>query len=206
MQQNNKKIRLLIVCLIALVILLIAGSIHSYQNRQVGTIVINYNLSSMSGVRATFNGYTATPVSTTASTQRYTLRHGNYVVRITLAGYKDFSTTLSLRTGETLTVDPSLSLSSNPVLSSASQIVGLNIPASQISTETYFYARTWVAVTLTLPGTDPAVAVAQYVPASQTWQLQLGPGTDFSQTSINSLPQMVQEFLQSNLYVESGAY
>lgn len=202
---NPKMARRITIGLIVLVLLGIIGGIHNYIAGQVGTVNIDYNLTTLSGVNVAFNGKAVKPISATSSTQNYKLHRGTYNVTIGLAGYRSFSTSFTLSTGQDLTVDPALSLTSDPSFTSLNQITGTQNSALTITAQTYFYNKIWAVSTVQLPGTDPAIIVTQYIPATQKWALRLGPGTDFPLKKVDSLPSQVRDFLKDNHYVTNGA-
>jgi hypothetical protein len=193
-----KTISVLLIVLL-LVVAAVLG-ITSYQRTRSGTVAVTINIAQQSAAKVEFNDRPVTPVSRSATSTTYRLAHGSYTVVITDPGYKPFSTQVTIHSGDQLHLSANLQLDSDPTLTQVSQIKDFILPGANIGSVRYFYGMTWAVLTVTLPNTDPAVAVTHYNPATSQWSLVAGPGTFFSPSSLKGVPSQAANYLLSLQY------
>jgi hypothetical protein len=208
---NGSRKKLLIVVLLVVAGLvsigfsLLGGSRNGSPPKQQGKITILYNLPSTQGVSVLFNNKSATQTSSNSSSATYSLAPGSYDLTVSDAGYNQFTANFSLHDNQTIIIDAHLQLAANPTINSIQQIhiPGPTVPGVSILNTVYFYGQTWAAVTVQVNGSR-AVLVAQYSPASQSWDTVLGPGTSFDQGDTQNLPAQISDYLTTNNYVNPG--
>lgn len=180
-----KKSLTTIIVVLALV-MLAAGGVYWWFASQTGTVVVNLS-SSPKDLTITFNGKSVEQKSKSGSVYAFVLPQDTYLLRIQAPGYKPFSVNLQVNTGDQYRVAAQLSFLHDPTIVSPSQIAGLGDGAT-ISDVAYFHGQTWAVVKLTTPVSDPSYAAAQYNPTQNHWSIKAGPGTYFTDFSVQNLP------------------
>jgi hypothetical protein len=203
---SQKAKRIILIWAVVILALIIFGSVESYISRQHGSVVVKISMitdSNTQSLKLSFNNKSY-PVSSLNST--YQLHRGSYVLDITKPGFKAFSTTFNLSTGNNLIINAALQLSSAPTTLSLSNLtIPLGSAGVSITNVVYFYSNTWAIVYMSQDQNSAGIAVAQYDAANQSWSVAIGPGTYFPSSSVQNLPTQVQEYLYSNNFaVEVG--
>lgn len=200
---NVTKNRLTALGIVLLLLIVIVG-FRSYQQHQAGTVVINYTVSKLETNAITFNGKVYTPQSESSTALTYRLHRGSYKLDVNVPGYKLFSTPFAVQTGSELSINAALKFKIDPTIISLQQVNGLDQPSLTLVNVQYFEGQTWAVLNIQTNGSDPAVVVAEYQPERGTWQPELGPGTYFRPVDERSLPAAIQDYLQTNNYINQG--
>lgn len=181
--------RYLIILITVVVLLGLAFGAYKWFSAQAGNVTLQFsNIPENTSI--TFDGSKLEPQSKTQTALTYRLHKGNHRVQAATPGYKLFATNLQVDTGGEYQISVDLQFAHDPTITSSSQVKGLGSGAP-ITNVTYLYGQTWAVLTLQATGTDPALAAAQYDPVANTWQLEAGPGTYFSDWSLSELPDQV---------------
>ncbi len=179
------------IILISIVLVLVAAGSGAYWwfASQVGTVGVNVS-SSPKDLSIRFNGERVATTSKSGTLRTYRLHKDDYLLKVTAAGYKDFSIRIPVETGDNYRVAVNLELLHDSTITSPSQVEGLGSGVN-ISNITYYQGQTWAVITLSLNNSDPAYAAIQYDPSTAVWHMRAGPGTYFSPARIADLPQDV---------------
>ncbi|HUB93089.1 MAG TPA: hypothetical protein VMB52_01155 [Verrucomicrobiae bacterium] len=190
-------IALLILAFIAIITISLAKGSQAQPSK--GTVQITYGIPSTTGLTVKFNNHSMSPKS------MYSLSPNKYTLSITGTGYKPFATTFFLSKNQTILINAALQLTTIPNITSTQQLTvyGESVPQLTITDVTYFYQQTW-AVLMTENTVAQYIIVAQYLPSSQSWNIVLGPGSSFTQSSLSKVPPLVSSYMTTNNYVDLG--
>jgi hypothetical protein len=194
---HNRQKPLIILSAVVLLLLLAGSGIQRYVASLNGTVTLIYPaMADTRNIAITFNGR---QVPLRAGS--YSLRRGSYRIAAAKSGYTDFTANFVLKSGETVIINAQLALASDSTLHSAAQLSlpqAYNPQTLQLVKVTYFYNKTWAVATIQAPNTDPGIVVVSYDPAAKVWSTALGPGTLFTQSSVQPLPPDVKNYLLNN--------
>lgn len=172
--------------LVVLALAVTAGGVYWWLAGQTGTVVVNLS-STPKDLTITFNGKSIEQKSKSGSIYTFVLPQDNYLLRIKAPGYKPFSVNLQVGTGGQYRVAAQLSFLHDPTIISPGQIAGLDSGAT-VSDVTYFHGQSWAVIKLTTPASDPSFAAVQYSAVQNRWSIKAGPGTYFTDFSVQNLP------------------
>lgn len=207
MDSLQKRRIFFVVIVVAAAILAVGGTLFTTRKASESTEAVNitYSTADTTGTSVKFNNEKATPVKKNNPTQ-FKLKPGSYTATIERQGYQTFTTKFTLEKGRPVLINAQLKLDSDPTITSVNQLNLPDLSASNLRIQqiSYFYDKTWAAITLQADGSDPATAIVQYDAITHKWNTALGPGTSFAPTDVENLPELVQAYISANSLANPG--
>jgi hypothetical protein len=203
---SNSTRKLLLGISVLVIVIIISILVRNHYSTQHGNVVVNIDLATQPDIENVSLSFNNKAYFVPSLQDNYTLHDGTYKLDISKPGYNNFETSFSVSTNENLVINATMQISSTPpsINSSSLRIPGVPQSSIQITSINYFYDNSWAIVGLGINGGDNAILVAQYSATSKTWVIALGPGTTFSTISTQTLPLLVNQYLNNNGYINGS--
>lgn len=203
---NNVSKKLLLIITVFILVLGVFVILHNLNpdtsnSTPRATVTLTYNVGSLQDTSVRFNNLSLKP---TNNSNTYDVLPGAYTLTVSKPGYRQFSASFNAKAGQSFIINVQLQLESNPQITAIGQIPTPSVAGATITNTTYFYGKTWAALTVQKDN-NSALVVVQYNPGSQTWSTMLGPGTSFSESDTQNLPAQVESYLAANNYINPGS-
>lgn len=189
------------ILLIPVALILIAATIGLLTNtKKTGNVQIIINTPDSDNITATLNDKS---LELKGLSGVYELKTGDYGLKLTKPGYKDFSAKFTITKGSDLVVNANMQRKESTTTQSASSSIVTDLASSvgafEITDSHYFYDNTWALLNITQDN-NPGILVAHFSDITNKWEGTLGPGTLFFTSDLSGIPDDIQTYMINNHY------
>jgi hypothetical protein len=190
-----------ILLLIPVALILIAAVVGLLTNTdKTGKVQIMISTPDADNITATLNSKSMELKGTQGT---YELNTGDYNLKLTKPGYKDFSTKFTITKGSNVVVNALLQRKQATTTQDATTTLKSDLVASigdfTITQSQFFYDNTWAFINMTQDG-NPGYMVAHYSDVTNKWEITIGPGTLFFSEDLSGVPSDIQNYMINNHY------
>lgn len=203
-RQPRINIKLVVACFVILLLGGIWGAWRGYEAKQKGTVSIILDAPDTANLKATLG---TTPLQLKAQNKVSTVVHkGYYTLTVSKTGYRSFSRSFTVHTGDTILFNIPLQRTSLPSFNTAifSSLSPATAGADVLDSQ-YFGNHDWLFVSTIASSGNNTFYILRYDDVSGRWVIETGPNTIMSQSATSSYPRDLQQYLQSNNYTSEDS-